>query len=205
ARIIYVLLALAAGIFLYYTYRRKLYLAHEKLHKQLEERLLREQQENERKLLLLQQQQLTAAVVSKSEALANSGVTLLEKNEFLLKMKKELLQLKAQSDREFSMTRYNRLMKMIDKNLSAGDEQKVFDDGFNSAHERFFQQLHLRYPDLTPQDLKLAAYLKMNLSSKDIAHRFSITIRGVEVKRYRLRKKLGLPGDQNLTEFMLQI
>lgn len=205
ARTVYALLAVAAGIFLYYTYRRKLRLAHEKLHQQLEERLLREQQENERKLLLLQQQQLTAAVVSKSEALANSGVTLLEKNEFLLKMKKELLQLKAQSNPEFSVTRYNRLMKMIDKNLSAGDEQKVFDDGFNSAHERFFQQLHLRYPDLTPQDLKLAAYLKMNLSSKDIAHRFNITIRGVEVKRYRLRKKLGLPGDQNLTEFMLQI
>ncbi|RFS20002.1 hypothetical protein DVR12_19950 [Chitinophaga silvatica] len=202
---LYLWLGIAGSTLIYQIYKRKLRIARNQMQQQLEARLLKEQQENERKLLLIRQQQLTADVVSKSEALANSGITLLQKKELLQKMKKELLQLKAQSSGEFSLTRYNRLMKMIDQNISTEDEQKVFDDGFNSAHERFFQELHARYPDLTPQDLKLAAYLKMNLSSKEIAQRFNITIRGVEVKRYRLRKKMNLPGDQNLTEFMLNI
>ena len=61
----------------------------------------------------------------------------------------------------------------------------------------------LAYPDLTPGDLRLAAYLKMNLSSKEIAPLLNISIRGIENKRYRLRKKLELPEDTNLTEFIM--
>ncbi len=202
---LFAIAGIAAAFILYRFYKRKLTAARAQMQQQLEACLLQEQQENERKLLLVREQQLTAAVVSKSEALANSGITLLQKKELLQKMKKELMQLKAQSTGNFSITRYNRLMKMIEKNLSTEEEQKVFDDGFNSAHERFFQELHARFPDLTPQDLQLAAYLKMNLSSKEIAQRFNISIRGLELKRYRLRKKLNLSGDQNLTSFMLSI
>ena len=61
----------------------------------------------------------------------------------------------------------------------------------------------LNFPELTPGDLRLAAYLKMNLSSKEIAPLLNISVRGVENKRYRLRKKLGLAEEANLAEFIL--
>jgi Sigma-70, region 4. len=71
------------------------------------------------------------------------------------------------------------------------------------VHDDFFKRLLLTYPQLTPGDLRLAAYLKLNLSSKEIAPLLNISVRGVENKRYRLRKKLGLPEEANLTEFIL--
>jgi DNA-binding CsgD family transcriptional regulator len=61
-----------------------------------------------------------------------------------------------------------------------------------------------RYPLLTASDLKLCAYVRMNLSSKEIAQLMNISIRGVEIGRYRLRKKLGLPTETNLFEFLLK-
>ncbi|HET8736159.1 MAG TPA: LuxR C-terminal-related transcriptional regulator, partial [Pricia sp.] len=60
-----------------------------------------------------------------------------------------------------------------------------------------------RFPKLTPKDLKLCAYLKMNLSTKEIAPLMGITIRGVEIHRYRLRKKLEMDSSQNLNNFLI--
>ena len=61
----------------------------------------------------------------------------------------------------------------------------------------------MNYPNLTPSDVKLAAYLRMNLSTKEIAHLLNITNRSVELKRYRLRKKMNLETEINLGEFMM--
>ncbi|MCE2771495.1 MAG: LuxR C-terminal-related transcriptional regulator, partial [Saprospiraceae bacterium] len=80
---------------------------------------------------------------------------------------------------------------------------QIFESNFNEVHEIFFKKLKHQFPDLTPGDLKLAAYLKMNLSSKEIAPLLNISIRGVENKRYRLRKKMNLEEDDNLTNFMI--
>ena len=66
------------------------------------------------------------------------------------------------------------------------------------------KKLKADFPDLTPGDLRLAAYLKMNLSSKEIAPLLNISLRGIENKRYRLRKKLHLENDDNLTSFLMQ-
>jgi DNA-binding CsgD family transcriptional regulator len=79
----------------------------------------------------------------------------------------------------------------------------MFENLFDQAHENFFRRLKLAYPDLTPSDFRLCAYLRMNLSSKEIAPLLNISIRGVEEKRYRLRKKLNLTADQNLTDFII--
>jgi DNA-binding CsgD family transcriptional regulator len=96
-------------------------------------------------------------------------------------------------------------MRLINRQLSHEDDWEVFEQNFNKVHEAFFQKLIARFPNLTPGDLKLAACLKMNLTSKEIAPLLNISLRGVENKRYRLRKKLDLPNDENLTEFMLNL
>ncbi|MDP2423464.1 MAG: LuxR C-terminal-related transcriptional regulator, partial [Bacteroidales bacterium] len=66
-----------------------------------------------------------------------------------------------------------------------------------------FQRLKAKYNELTPRDLRLCAYWRLNLASKEIAPLLNISTRGVEERRYRLRKRLQLPSEQNLTEFIL--
>ena len=75
---------------------------------------------------------------------------------------------------------------------------------FELTYPDFFSRIKADYPHLTPQDLKLCACLKLNLSSKDIASLMNISLRGVENSRYRMRKKLGLTSEQNLTEFLMK-
>lgn len=75
---------------------------------------------------------------------------------------------------------------------------------FNELNRDFFIRLKDEYPSLTPKDLKLCAYLKMNLSTKEIATLLNVSVRGVEASRYRLRKKMDLSSDKNITELMLQ-
>jgi FixJ family two-component response regulator len=96
-------------------------------------------------------------------------------------------------------------MNLIDSNISSEQDWQVFESNFNKVHEEFLKKLIELYPNLTPSDLKLAAYLRMNLSSKEIAQLFNITHRSVELKRYRLRKKMELDTEVNLGEFMMKI
>jgi DNA-binding CsgD family transcriptional regulator len=92
---------------------------------------------------------------------------------------------------------------MIDRGISSEEEWEKFEYHFDQAHSSFFKRLKQQYPELTQADLKLCAYLRLNLTSKEIAPLLNITIRGVEVRRYRLRKRLSLDTDENLVEFLL--
>ena len=72
-------------------------------------------------------------------------------------------------------------------------------------HAGFLTVIKDRYPSINQQELKLCAYLIMNLSSKEIAQLMAISVRGVEISRYRLRKKLQIPTEINLFEFLFDI
>jgi DNA-binding CsgD family transcriptional regulator len=72
-------------------------------------------------------------------------------------------------------------------------------------YEDLFKKLKESCPELTPRELSLCAYLRMNISSKEIATLMNISVRGVEIGRYRIRKKLGLDREANLTEFMINL
>jgi FixJ family two-component response regulator len=74
---------------------------------------------------------------------------------------------------------------------------------FDMIHSNFLSRLKERFPDLSSNDLKLCAYLKMNLTSKEIAQLMSITIKAVEVSRYRLRKKMQIPSDMPLFDYLI--
>lgn len=143
-------------------------------------------------------------VINKSKELANSTMDLIQKNEILLKIKEELQALRATPDSNFTGRHYQKITHLIDTHISSNHDWQVFEMNFSQVHEQFFKRLKASFPDLTPSDLKLAAYLKMNLSSKEIAPLLNISIRSVENKRYRLRRKLNLAEEDNLTEFMLQ-
>ena len=136
--------------------------------------------------------------------LADSTMSIIKKNELLIEIKEELDKQKSQLGQDYPQRYYDRLHSLINKNISNDNDWKVFEELFDQAHENFFKRLKTAYPELTQSDLKLCAYLKLNLSSKEIAPLLNISFRGVETRRFRLRRRLSLESDNNLVEFVMQ-
>ncbi|MDO8928903.1 MAG: LuxR C-terminal-related transcriptional regulator, partial [Bacteroidota bacterium] len=134
-----------------------------------------------------------------------STMAIIKKNEFLMNVKDMLNTQKEELGSRYPDKYYDRLVQKIDENMTSQDDWKVFDTNFDRAHEQFMTTLKYNYRDLTPGDLRLCAFLRMNLSSKEIAPLLGISVRGVENHRYRLRKKLNLDADGNLTDFIIRL
>ena len=124
-------------------------------------------------------------------------MSIIKKNELLNSIKKELKEGEEKGVRG--------VIKIIDSNLNNTDDWQVFKEAFNNADKDFIKKLKLIHTTLTPNDLRLCAYLRLNLSSKEIAPLLNISPRSVEVKRYRLRKKMNLAHNDSLTDYILNI
>ncbi|GAA4312761.1 triple tyrosine motif-containing protein [Mucilaginibacter gynuensis] len=205
AKILYILILAGLLYLLYRAHRRRLVQQRLRLEAHTEQLVQQQRKDNQHELMTAQQQKLTQEVLLKSEHLANSSINLIEKKAVLNKIKKALADIKDEAGPGFPVNKYNRLIKMINNHTGNDNDLKLFEESFDQIHDEFFKKLLKEYPDLAPPDLKLAAYLKMNLTTKEIAPLLNITLRGVEVKRYRLRKRLKLSSDQNLIEFMMNI
>lgn len=160
-------------------------------------------EEKERELIRLRNEKLQSELSFKSRQLANTTLEMIKKNEFLMSLKERLKHQKEVLGTRYPDKYYSEIIKKIDDHISGEDDWKVFEHNFNQAHETFLQSLKEEYPQLTPGDLRLCAFLRINLTSKEIAPLLGISVRGVENHRYRLRKKLGLSPDTDLTEFIL--
>ncbi|MGO3307721.1 MAG: helix-turn-helix transcriptional regulator, partial [Sphingobacterium sp.] len=136
--------------------------------------------------------------------LANSALNIVYKNEMLNTLHQELRTLNDSSGNKLSSDQLRRVNKLIEEAHNDDRDWDIFEKSFNEAHENFFKKLKAEYPALVPNDLKLCAYLRLNMSSKEIASLLNISIRGVEIRRYRLRKKLNLQTSKNLSEFLLE-
>jgi len=84
------------------------------------------------------------------------------------------------------------------------DDWESFSQHFDQVHSDFLKRLKTEYPQLTRKDQKMAAYLRMNLSTKEIAPLLGISVRGVEIGRYRLRKKMMLDTGVKLRKYMVE-
>jgi DNA-binding CsgD family transcriptional regulator len=177
----------------------------QKLQKEKEEFLKQEAIANEQHIVNIKNEQLQADLASKSRELANSAMNIVYKNELLQKISDELTQLKGGDGKKLADDQLRRIQKVIDEGMSDERDWNIFETSFNEAHENFFKKLKAGHPDLVPNDLKLCAYLRMNMSSKEMASLLNISLRGVEIRRYRLRKKLNLEHDKNLTEFLIEL
>ncbi len=153
--------------------------------------------ESNQKLMELKNDKLKQDIENKNRELAISTMSLIKKNEFLNQIKNELN--KAESPK------INSVIKLINTNINNTDDWKFFEEAFNNADKDFLKKIKILHPNLTPNDLKLCAYLRLNLSSKEIAPLLNISSRSVEVKRYRLRKKMDLPHEYSLTNYILEI
>ncbi|RMG70296.1 MAG: transcriptional regulator, partial [Bacteroidetes bacterium] len=149
-------------------------------------------------------EQLQKDISRKNEELARSTMSLLRKNEILLQLKHELVRARKSAGDAFPHQAYRRLQDIIRQHMASEQDWVTFEEHFRQVHDQFFKRLKADYPELTPGDLRLAAYLRLNLSSKEIAPMLNISIRGVENKRYRLRKKMDLQNDDNLIEALMK-
>ncbi len=133
--------------------------------------------------------------------LVSLAMQMAKKNELLNSLEQKLNALDNQKDLTPSETIRN-VKKEIKHYIQKEDDWDNFLLHFEKVHENFFTELKALYTDLTPKDLKMCAYLRLNLSTKEIADLLNQSSRGVETSRYRLRKKLDLDNDTNLTDFL---
>ena len=204
AMMLYILIGLGGISASQYFYRRRIAKHHNRLHMIANEKRKAEKQNTEQEIMKLQNEKLQSEVSHKNMQLADSTLSIIRKNEVLIGIKAELEKQKEELGPRYPARYLQRLTTMIDKNISNDNDWDIFEALFDQAHENFFKRLKQSFPYLTQSDLKLCAYLKLNLSSKEIAPLLNISIRGVEIRRYRLRKRLALTSDDNLVEYIMQ-
>ncbi len=153
----------------------------------------------------LENEKLEAEVKHKNQELASATLHIVQKSEILNAIKDELekLQNKATSDPKLERE-ITHIIKMLEQDARTDADWEQFSHHFDQVHSDFLKRLGEQHAHLSPNDYKLCAYLRLNLSSKEIAALMNISLRGVESSRYRLRKRLGLDTEANLTDFLMR-
>lgn len=165
-----------------------------------------ESKRQEREIVMLRNQTLESDLKHKSQDLATSTMNLIRKNEILIRIKNEIGKVQAEmgdpSNAAKNQKRLQKIQADIRENIGHDDDWQKFEHNFDSVYENYLKRLKRDFPRLTVSDMKLCAYLKMDLSSKDMASMMNMSVRSVEQARYRLRQKLGLDRETNLSEFL---
>lgn len=199
ALVIYTILLLIMAYFINKAYQKYYYKQQEKLIEENNRLLEIKELETEQELMRIKNQQLEQDFENKNKELAASTMSLIKKNELLAMIKDDL------KNSESGSKNLKSVISTINKNINEEDTWNVFVDAFNNADKDFLKKIKHAHPSLTPNDLRLTAYLRLNLSSKEIAPLLNISVRSVEIKRYRLRKKMDLPHEKGLVEYILSI
>ncbi len=202
---------LAGCIGIYYLYKwqkKKFHLQQEKYEeeqKRLQYLHQLEINKAENELVTLRNEKLQTEVDFKNSELATNAMHLVQKGELLSKIKAELSQLSKAIDNEKAVSEVKKMMKVLGEDEKMDKDWEHFTHHFDKVHSDFVVVLKEKYPSITANELKLSAYLRMNLSTKEIAQLMNISVRGVEISRYRLRKKLGISSEVNLFDFLMSI
>jgi ligand-binding sensor domain-containing protein/DNA-binding CsgD family transcriptional regulator len=195
---LYLVLLVLLGIFVHTIYKRY-YTKQNKilLRKNRQEKALLEL-ENTKAMIEFKNQTLQKGIESKAKELSIAAMSIIKKNELLTSIKKELQNIKMNAE-------VKTVIKKIEKNLSDNKDWQLFEEAINNVDTNFLKKLKEVHPNLTSNELRLCAYLRLNLSSKEIASLLNISPRSVDIKRYRLRKKINLPTKKGLVDYILEI
>lgn len=201
AIIIWILLLVVLSYYIHKAYRNYYHLQREKLIEENDRLLEIKELEIEQQLMKLENEKLILDVDLKNKELAATSMNLNSKNELLAFIKDDL---KKNSETNTSLS-VKSVIRTINKNITEEDSWKVFKEAFDNADKDFLKKIKQAHSSLTPNDLRLCAYLRLNLSSKEIAPLLNISLRSVEIKRYRLRKKMDLHHEQGLVEYIISV
>jgi DNA-binding CsgD family transcriptional regulator len=200
ARVLYFFLGIAI-LFLMYSFQRKYYKAKQA---HLEQTRQKELELKQQELQHLKEEQTKSELHHLNNLLAASTMNLVVKNEFMENIKEEIRQAKITDKVDDKQLALERIIKEIDTTLKVQEDWRQFEYHFDRVHGDFLSRLTAEFMDLTPGEQKLCAFLRLKMDTKEISNLMGISLRGVEVARYRLRKKLGLGSHQNLSKFILE-
>ncbi|MBS9524492.1 regulator [Litoribacter alkaliphilus] len=161
-------------------------------------------QDSQAEIERLQTEKLENQIQSKNKELASATMHLINKNGFINHVKTGVTSVIKKTKNQEVKHELEKVVQSIEKNIAADADWEQFEIHFDQVHGDFLYRFKKRYDNLSPQEIKLSAYLRMNLSSKEIANLMNISTRGIEIARYRLRKKLQLERSENLQEFILK-
>ncbi len=204
------LLFIAISFIILFSYKRKSLIQKQKLYEKENQlhHLDIEKKEKENQHLqdvLFAEEQInklqTEKIQQKNRELSTATVHILNKNEVLGNIRKMAGDWMRDADFEKSKN-MKKLIREVENNTDLDEQWNQFKLHFESVHKGFFERLMQQFPTLTQNELKLCAYLRMNLSTKEIAQMLNIGTESVTTKRYRLRKKLMLEKEENLVGFI---
>ena len=165
---------------------------------------LRNQQElntQNQSLYETQKSAIKAELELKSKEITSNTLHVIQSNQFLDELKAELLDM-VRDDKRDQKKQLQQLIQKINQSINHDRHWKEFSGMFEQIHQTFFDKLKQHCDELTANDIRLVALIKMNLSSKDMAILFGISQDSLRVSRYRLRKKLNIPQGENLSAFI---
>jgi tetratricopeptide (TPR) repeat protein len=159
--------------------------------------------ELKRKNLRLEHDKLQQELEHRNRELATNVMFLLKKNEFITHTAEKLAGMKKQFKEENKRVIQNVIRDLLQN--TSKDVWKEFEVRFQEVHSEFYNNLNEKYPDLTPNEKKICAFLRLNMSTKDISAITYQSVRSIDMARFRLRKKIGLETDENLVTFLAQV
>jgi ligand-binding sensor domain-containing protein/DNA-binding CsgD family transcriptional regulator len=203
------LLLFAAGIYTVYKWQVKKFEEQQTKHEEEQKRLQYihelERSKTETELMALRNEKLEVEINFKNSELASSAMHLVKKGELLTKIKAELSHVMKSMDNPQAVNELKKMIKTLSEDDQMDQEWENFTKHFDKVHSDFVVSLKEKHPSITGNEIKLCAYLRMNLSTKEIAQLMNISVRGVEISRYRLRKKLGLASEVSLFDYLIQL
>ena len=175
------------------------------LHKEEQEKAEAERQAEQQQIQILKNRMLEAELQNKNNELTIQTTALVKRNQAVQSLLEELEKQKEILGERYPNKFYNRMKGLMEETLNNQADWILFESYFNSTHQTFIDRLRQQYGDLTTGDLRICCLLRMNLSTKEIASIMNVSVRAIELRRYRLRKRLGLEGETNLVDFLMDL
>lgn len=190
---------LFAGVWSYLKYNQRRLKQEEQAEKEQADQLEQHKQD------VLRNKTLEDELQSKNNELMIQMSAVVRRNQAIQSFLTELESQKEQLGDRYPSKLYKRLHGLMEEALEDKEDWQLFEAYFKNAHQAFWERLQGKFPDLTSGDLRICCLLRMNLSTKEIASLLNISVRAVEIRRYRLRKKLELSAEMNLVDFLLRL
>ncbi|MEO3403528.1 two-component regulator propeller domain-containing protein [Mucilaginibacter sp. CAU 1740] len=196
-------------VYLGIKYQQKRFDLHQQKHEEEQKRLSYlhslELDRNDKEIMTLKNDKLEAELNYKNKELATLTMQMVDRGKLMLNIKDELMLLIKKLNIPDASYQFRSVFKLLSDTEKSDDDWDNFSLYFDQVHNNFLTTMKAKFPGLSSTDLKLCAYLRLNLSSKEIAQLLNISLKGVEISRYRVRKKLQLATEVNLYDFLIEV
>ncbi len=176
-----------------------------KIYLEKESRIRQEQYELEKEIEKLKNEKLQIRILNKDKELVNNSLQVVKKNKIFSEIISKIKDIDTEKLDESTKTKFVKLKKSVNKEVNPDKNWSELEKHLKNVHFEFLKRLKGKFPAISTRELDLSTYLLMNMSTKEIAEIMNISGPGVELARYRLRKKLNLNNKENLTGFMMSI